>query len=594
MKQGLKWGIIAGITVLLTGGVLILGGIIHFPGCQKSKEYLDNLDFVMSMPEYRIHVQMEREDTGNVTNLEWIQKDLDSYYLDDSKKEKLRYFNNGKIFYLREDSGMYLEKTRETKEYPDYANLFTQYRNMAEFLESHYGICGGRIVRIETFDVGNDTFSLYFSGENLLKIQGERHGNPIRCTMKVEMPPADETEERIKAYQQYGRGYQDKEMLHELDIEVEEQDKPAVKRVSLELDHRDDIRNYYAFKSTYGEDWISSEVVGMVGIPVEVKCKEQVSGNQMPKLTFHYDESELECKETELRFMWLDEVNQFYDVVPDYELDADANTISVMVEKPGTYVLEDITIWEAVWNGTYTYEKEIEAQKAMWTKEFDATDILRLADVSLYEEFGKTEFHIETVEQLAGLVRMVNEGESFLNCDFYLEKDLDLAGYKWLPIGWYYPADAGHLWQDFPFEGRFHGQNHVIYNMTIHEPTHSDLGLFGRTLFGFSVDNLGLVDCDIKANLYSGCICGDNISGSAVGMENCFVTGKISGVLDIGALVGSSARMQLKDCYAWMYGDKPCEVLVGDLRGGEMMNCHINDEAAREKLAKYIHEMSGG
>ena len=73
-------------------------------------------------------------------------------------------------------------------------------------------------------------------------------------------------------------------------------------------------------------------------------------------------------------------------------------------------------------------------------------------------------------------------------------------------------------------------------------------------------------------------------------MTNCFVTGTIIGEDQVGALVGSSAYLKLKDCYAYVIvmEDEDSELLVGDLRGGEIVDCHINDEAAEEKLAEFI------
>ena len=206
----------------------------------------------------------------------------------------------------------------------------------------------------------------------------------------------------------------------------------------------------------------------------------------------------------------------------------------------------------------------------------------------MYEAVGNTtEYHITNIEQLAGLVKLVNEGNSFYGCDFYLDADLDLAGFAWVPIGWYYPADNGYLGKDFPFEGRFFGNGHAIYNMSIVEPDQSNLGLFGRTLQGFEVHDLALIDCYVEGRFYTGGMVGDNInSGDEFDMTGCFVSGTVKGVKDIGALVGSTAYLKLQDCYAVMKGDSTME-LVGDLRKGLIEDCSINDETAREVLEKF-------
>lgn len=589
MSQKKKWGIVIGMAIALCIGIVLLfGGVIHFFDYTRSQLFMDRLENIITMPDYDITVTMQRLDTNQETKMEWLHKEEISFYFDDSKKEKIRKFIGDQIYYLYEDEKRQVDAKREDKSYSDYVKLFHQYRQMAEFLESHYIVEGFKILRVESFKTGNDAFAFYFYNNELVKIEGSRHGNPLRCSIQMQMPLSKENLERIEEYQHYGRGFAGQEIRHQLVTEVNEADKPAMVKATVTLDHPDDIRLYYTFENTYGYDWLSSEVVGMVGVPMALLYEEELKSEIYPKLTFYYDEAELECDEKDLRIMWLDEEAQFYITLDDYELNANENAISVEAKNPGTYVLEDSKIWEAVWNGTYDYAKEMKKTKALWTKEFDASDIEALADVSIYSE-QKDEYHIETLEQLAGLVKIVNEGQDFSECDFYLENDLDLKGYKWLPIGWYYPADQGHLWQDFPFNGRFHGQNHIIYNMTIYEPSHSNLGMFGRTLSDFFVEDLGLVDCNIKAKFYSGCICGDNISNGGIGMKNCFVTGMIDGQIDIGALVGSSARMQIENCYAWMYGKKPCKELAGDLRGGELVQCYINDEVAKEKLSKYIH-----
>ena len=361
------------------------------------------------------------------------------------------------------------------------------------------------------------------------------------------------------------------QVADEIVLEVEEPDKPAMVAARLE----GDVANYW-IQNTYDIDYLSRDVVGQVGVPIEVYS--YVANEPADELTlvFEYDPEMLECEETDLRVLWYNEEDYWYETLTEYTLDAEKNEISVPVKNTGTYVLEDIVIWISVWDGTYEYEDVMMEPECHWHEEFDYEDIEALADTSLYD--GSGEYHITTVEQLAGLVKLVNEGESFYGCNFYLDADLDLAGYEWAPIGWYYPADNGYLWKDFPFEGRFYGNGHTIYNMSIIAPNHSDLGMFGRTLQAFSIHDLSLVDCYIEGKYYVGGILGDNISsGNAFDMTNCHVTGTVKGRMDVGALVGSSARLCLLDCTAVMK-EGSTEVLVGDLRSGYMENCEITME----------------
>lgn len=44
------------------------------------------------------------------------------------------------------------------------------------------------------------------------------------------------------------------------------------------------------------------------------------------------------------------------------------------------------------------------------------------------------------------------------------------------------------------------------------------------------------------------------------------------------------------NCYAYatIIMDEDGDLLVGDLRGGQTVDCYINDEVAEEKLAEYL------
>lgn len=363
-------------------------------------------------------------------------------------------------------------------------------------------------------------------------------------------------------------------------VEVNEPDKPAMVEARLE----GEVKGCRIW-NTYDYDYLSRDVVGMEGVPIEVVG--DISGNTEDGtiLVFVYDESMLACDEEDLGILWYNEEDYWYDTVYEYEIDFEKNEVTVPVKNPGTYILEDMKTWKSVWDGTYQYEDTRKEPECHWHNQFVYEDIEALADTSIYDESG--EYHITSASQLAGLVKLVNEGNSFLGCDFYLDADIDLAGYQWVPIGWYYPADDGYVGMDFPFEGRFFGNGHAIRNMYIKAPNQCDVGMFGRSLQGFEVHDLALIDCYIEGKYYVGGILGDNInSGDEFDMTNCFVSGTVIGQLDVGALVGSSAYLRIRDCAAVME-DRGTTILTGDLRGGYTQNCSINDEKAVEALSQY-------
>lgn len=359
-------------------------------------------------------------------------------------------------------------------------------------------------------------------------------------------------------------------MMSDVVVEVNEREKPAMVQARLEGETKG-----YTISNTYHYDMFSRDVVGMQGVPIAVESYGADGVPEELSLVFVYDDTKLDRREENLGILWLNWEDQWYETVTNFEIDYDKNEVTIPVERLGTYILEDMEIWESVWNGTYEYEEIIKEPECHWHNQFAYKDIEALADVSLYDESG--EYHITTVEQLAGLVKLVNEGRSFQGDRFFLDADLDLDGYEWAPIGWYYPADNGYLWMDFPFEGQFFGNGHTISNLYINAPKQSNVGMFGRTLQSFCVHDLTLENCYVAGRFYVGGILGDNInSGARYDMTNCRVTGTVKGLKDVGMLVGSSASLRLKDCSAKAEEGNTTE-LVGDLRSGMMDNCYMEE-----------------
>ncbi|RRD63080.1 hypothetical protein EII26_12630, partial [Fretibacterium sp. OH1220_COT-178] len=81
----------------------------------------------------------------------------------------------------------------------------------------------------------------------------------------------------------------------------------------------------------------------------------------------------------------------------------------------------------------------------------NAASWLDEADVSWYKE-GQSRFVISTEVQLAGLAKLVNDGNPFEGKTVRLDKDLNLEGKEWTPIG------TGEK----PFLGSFDGGGHLI------------------------------------------------------------------------------------------------------------------------------------
>ena len=73
-------------------------------------------------------------------------------------------------------------------------------------------------------------------------------------------------------------------------VQVEEEDKPAMLEARIE----GDVDGYYIW-NTYDSDYMSRDVVGMVGVPIELESNYSDRVDGQIKLVFVYDESKLSC-----------------------------------------------------------------------------------------------------------------------------------------------------------------------------------------------------------------------------------------------------------------------------------------------------------
>lgn len=199
-------------------------------------------------------------------------------------------------------------------------------------------------------------------------------------------------------------------------------------------------------------------------------------------------------------------------------------------------------------------------------------------DTSWYNDTIK-EFTITTASQLAGLAKMVNEGNSFMYKTIKLGTDIvlnDTRGWEnwktsapknvWTPIG---------NSNSTKFEATFDGLNHKISGLYVE--TDRFAGLFGNNLG--QIINIGVTESYIKGRgikiggiaginsgvikncYYQGCLEGgiDGIGGIAginsgrsynANVANCYFSGIVTGKSSVGGIVGlSSGYALISDCY---------------------------------------------
>ena len=182
-----------------------------------------------------------------------------------------------------------------------------------------------------------------------------------------------------------------------------------------------------------------------------------------------------------------------------------------------------------------------------------------LADTSWYDGNEEaTEYHITTVEQLAGLAKIVNADPgktTFAGKYIYLDNDLDLAGHEWVSIG---TGNGGLNSSDYGFNGVFDGQGHVISNLYSHDSyidKDNENNLYRNALFGNvcngEVRNLGVKDAEIWIDPNDGSAAGkgilvDILRGSKI--TNCWTSGSVTGGSSIEKNIGGIVGVALRGC----------------------------------------------
>lgn len=172
-----------------------------------------------------------------------------------------------------------------------------------------------------------------------------------------------------------------------------------------------------------------------------------------------------------------------------------------------------------------------------WTERFDVGDIPFLADADYIEKSAAAGiFYVSTPEELASCCWFVNTCNS-LFMPIMLQNDIDLAGYRWAPMGWNGGAN------DHPFAGFVDGGNHTIRNMTVPEGF-SDAGFIGWETY-CRVQNIRFENAFVEGS-NAGVVSGQAIGGA---YENIYVSGTVKGY-SAGSMLGYDANTTKNNCEA--------------------------------------------
>ena len=153
----------------------------------------------------------------------------------------------------------------------------------------------------------------------------------------------------------------------------------------------------------------------------------------------------------------------------------------------------------------------------------------------IYDSNTKT-YTVYNANGLMNVAELVNGGKTDINIT--LDKNIDLTGKDWTPIGTDY---------DNSYKGTFDGGGHTITGLTF---TTNDeyAGLFGWLNRAGTVKNVVMEGVQITSHqIYGGSIGG--VVGSGWGtIENCSVSGSVSGTVYVGGVVGVQIGGSITGC----------------------------------------------
>lgn len=146
----------------------------------------------------------------------------------------------------------------------------------------------------------------------------------------------------------------DEKIKQEITQEIKNEEAPQISEVQVSFEGTGNINNTTTIEDIYGKDMLSSEVVGLIGSPVEITT---TSKFENATITFKYDKSRLgDTKEEDLAVMWYDEENGVYQILDNETvLDKEKQTVSYKTTHFSKYMVVDKNIWYNTWRTNIDY-----------------------------------------------------------------------------------------------------------------------------------------------------------------------------------------------------------------------------------------------
>ena len=219
--------------------------------------------------------------------------------------------------------------------------------------------------------------------------------------------------------------------------------------------------------------------------------------------------------------------------------------------KTFVYKMKNATDWQA--GGEYTYTVSLAAAKDLG-----------------YTIESNGSYTVYNADGLLNVAELVNGGKTDINIT--LDKNIDLTGKDWTPIGTSF---------DNSYTGTFDGGDHTITGLTI---TTKDqfVGLFGYLNRAGTVKNVVMEGIQITSNHMFGNTGG--VAGFSWGtIENCSVSGSVSGTKCVGGVVGAQKAGSITGCSssATVKGTVDVGGVAGE-KWGSMTACYATGNVTLE------------
>ena len=231
--------------------------------------------------------------------------------------------------------------------------------------------------------------------------------------------------------------------------------------------------------------------------------------------------------------------------------------------KTFVYKMKNAADWQA--GGEYTYTVSLAAAKDPG-----------------YTIEGNGSYTVTSADGLINVAELVNGGKTDINIT--LGKNIDLTGKGWTPIGTNYEKR---------YKGTFDGRGHTIKGLTV---TTNDqfVGLFGYLDKAGTVKNVVMEGIQITSNH----VLMSRNTGGVVGyswgtIENCSVSGSVSGTNCVGGVVGSQKAGSIIGCSssAIVKGTRYVGGVAGE-KWGTMTACYATGNVTLEINSP--QDLSGG